>query len=108
MSVSAREMVEFHRDAGKLYTEADRRYPDATCERMHGYDVVVTDKPVDHDRILIDGDMLVACGTIERDEGRLPVLSSRLGGRPMILAIDYLKKEHPEAYAGLIQWLVKG
>lgn len=108
MSISARQMVEFHSDVARLYAEAAKRYPDATAEKLHGRDVVVTGKPVEHDRILVDGDKLIACGTVEIDVAKLPVLSGRWGGRPTILAVEYLKEKHPDAYAGLIQWLVNG
>jgi hypothetical protein len=107
MITSAREMVEFHREVAKPYSEANRRYPDATCETLHGHNVIVTSKPVDHDRILVDGDKLAACGTIELDGSKLSVVGDRWGGRQTILAVEYLRDNHPDAYAGLIQWLVR-
>lgn len=108
MSTTAKEMVEYHKVLARLYAAAAKRYPDATLDRFDGADVLTSYRIDNYDHIRLSRDTLVPCVQIKDDATDEWILVLGRHGRPAVLGLEFLKEKHPEAYAGLIQWLVRG
>jgi hypothetical protein len=108
MSKSAFRMAEKHRQMADVYDRVADQFPDATYERMGSLHAIHTKLPVAHDRIICDGNRLIPCGTLGAGEMHVLVLSDGCGKRPIKDALQYMREKHPDAYAELIEWLVKG
>ncbi|MGK3981345.1 hypothetical protein WMF38_57640 [Sorangium sp. So ce118] len=109
MSTSAHEVAEHHLTMVRLFTELHRRYPGASRCMVNEQEVFVAYRGgVKHDHISVIGDALMPCDRVEADGAWVPVVDSAWDKRSTIGALKYLKEKHPEAYAGLIEWLVRG
>lgn len=108
MSTSARELAEHHERVARVFPEVERRYPGAIRDTVGDDEVMLARRSVDHDHVMVIGDSLMPCERVEVDGSWVPVVNSPWDKRPTCLALKYLKEKHPSAYAGLIQWLVKG